>query len=72
MCVLMLSFGIAMLVAGTVLVARFFTAHGASRAEVASVARTEGMVVGVLLVSIGFLLAAFGATGTICQRLGIG
>lgn len=72
MCVLMLSFGIAMLAAGAVLIVRFFLAHGAARAELASVTRTETMVLGAVLVSVGFLLTVFGATGTICQRLGIG
>ncbi len=72
MCWFMLVLGALMLVIGTAAVVRYFTGHGARRAEVASVARTESMVLGVAAVTIGFLLLVFGVTGTVCQTLGFG
>ena len=72
MCLLALILGMVSMLAGAVLVIRFFVSHGPRRSEVADVNRTESMLIGALLVSIGFLLTALGATGTICQHLGIG
>ncbi len=72
MCVFMLVLGALVLVIGTAAVIRFFVGHGAHRAEVASVARTETMLLGVAAIAIGFLLLVFGVTGTVCQVLGIG
>ena len=72
MCWFMLVLGALMLVIGTAAVVRYFSGHGARRAEVASVARTESMVLGAAAIAIGFLLLAFGVTGTVCQSLGIG
>jgi hypothetical protein len=71
MCWLMLMLGAAMMVGGGIAIVTFFTAHGARRAEVASVARIEALVLGVVLVTVGFLLLALGVTGTVCQSLGI-
>lgn len=72
MCLVAFILGMVSTLAGAVLVIRFFVAHGPRRSEVADVNRTESMVVGALLVSIGFLLTVLGATGTICHHLGIG
>lgn len=72
MCWLMLTLGAIMMIGGAVAIVTFFAAHGARRSEIASVARTETMVLGVLLVTTGFLLLAFGVTGTVCRSLGIG
>lgn len=72
MCWFMLAIGSFMLAIGAAAVIGFYVAHGAQRAEVASVARTEAMVLGVAAITVGFLLLVFGATGAVCQRLGIG
>ena len=72
MCLMALILGTVSMLAGAVLVIRFFVAQGVLRPEVADVNRTESMVIGALLVSIGILLTVLGATGTICQYLGIG
>ena len=72
MCTFMLVLGAFVFVIGTAAVVRFFIGHGAQRAEVASVGRTETMLLGVAAIAIGFLLLVFGVTGTVCQVLGSG
>lgn len=71
MCLLPLSVGAAMLVVGVVLLIRWARGTGPDRPEVAGLGRTESMLVGALLCSVGLLLTALGATGTICGRLGV-
>jgi hypothetical protein len=66
MCWLPLVLGIGMVSIGVALIVRFFVARGAARVEVASVVRTEWMVLGAILVSIGFLLISLGASGVFC------
>ena len=60
MCWIPLVLGALMLVFGVVLLVRFFTGHGSQRPEVASQWRTESMIVGALLSSIGLLLLILG------------
>lgn len=72
MCWLPLVVGAAMSVAGIVLLTRYFLGTGENRPEVAGIGRTESMLIGALLVSVGPLLLVLGITGTICNRLGIG
>lgn len=72
MCWLPLVVGAAMLVAGVVLLTRYFLGTGENRPGVAGLGRTESMLIGALLVSVGPLLLILGVTGAICNRLGIG
>lgn len=72
MCWLPLVVGAAMMIAGAMLLLRYFLARAENRPEVAGTGRTESMLVGALLVSVGPLLLILGLTGTICNRLGIG
>ncbi len=71
MCWIALVVGAAMLIAGTFLLFRFFLGHGSQRPEIAGPARTESMILGGLLSSVGLLLVLLGVTGTICNALGI-
>jgi hypothetical protein len=64
--------GALMVVGGAFLVVRYFTGHGAARPEVATLGRTESMIVGALLTSVGLLMLVLGVTGVICERLAIG
>jgi hypothetical protein len=70
MCWIPLSLGALMVAVGIGLVARFYGGRDETRPEVASVGRTESLLVGALLVSIGTLVLILGATGAVCQRLG--
>jgi hypothetical protein len=72
MCWIPLSLGTFMIAAGIGLIARFYLGHGEARPEVASVGRTESLILGVLLASIGTLVLVLGVTGAVCTRLGIG
>jgi hypothetical protein len=60
-----------MVLAGIVLLTRYYAGRGTDRPEVASVTRTEDMIVGALLVSLGILLVALGGTGAVCVRFGL-
>lgn len=71
MCWIPMTLGAAMIVVGVVLLIRFFTGHGAVRPEVATPARTESVLVGAALTSVGTLMLALGITGAICQWLGV-
>jgi hypothetical protein len=70
-CWIIVALGSTMVLAGIVLLARFYAGRGVERPEVATVTRTEDMIVGALLVSLGLLLVALGGTGAVCLRLGI-
>jgi hypothetical protein len=72
MCWIPLTLGVLMIAGGAFLIVRFFAGHGGARPEVATVGRTESMIVGALLASVGFLMLVLGITGVICQGLGIG
>ena len=68
---LALGIGAIMMVVGLVLLIRFFAVGGPGHVEAAGAARTESMVLGALMASLGLLLAILGITGTICSNLGI-
>jgi hypothetical protein len=72
MCWIPLSLGAVMVLAGILLIVRFFLGQGSTSPEVATVGRTESLIVGALLSSIGTLVLVLGVTGVICQRLGVG
>ncbi|MDZ7707810.1 MAG: hypothetical protein U5J97_07945 [Trueperaceae bacterium] len=72
MCWLLLAIGVAMLIIGSVLVVRFFSARGANAPETAGSGRTETMILGAMLASVGLLLGILGTTGALCARFGIG
>ena len=72
MCWTGLVLGGAMTFAGVALLVRFFGGHGAQAPETASPGRTESMILGALLASIGPLLFLLGITGLLCDALGIG
>lgn len=72
MCGVLLVIGVAMLVVGSVLLVRFFFARGANDPETASSGRTETMIVGAALTTVGLLVGLLGATGAVCARFGIG
>jgi uncharacterized membrane protein len=72
MCWIPLVVGALMVTIGAALVARFYLGHDEARPEVASVGRTESLLVGALLASIGTLVLILGVTGAVCARLGIG
>jgi hypothetical protein len=71
MCWIPLSLGALMLAGGIGLIVRFYVGHDGARPEVASVGRTESLLVGALLASIGTLVLILGVTGAVCQRLGL-
>lgn len=71
MCWILLAIWLAMLVVGTVLLVRFFFARGIGP-ETASSARTESMILGALMASVGLLVTILGVTGALCERFGIG
>jgi len=64
--------GALMVVGGAFLIVRYFAGHGDARPEVATLGRTESMIVGALLTSVGLLMLVLGVTGVICERLAIG
>jgi hypothetical protein len=72
MCWIPLTLGVVMIGGGAFLIIRFFVGRGSARPEVATMGRTESMIVGALLASVGFLMLVLGITGVICQGLGIG
>lgn len=72
MCWIPLTLGALMVVGGAFLIVRFFAGHGTASPEVANLGRTESMIVGALLTSVGLLMLVLGATGVICARLGVG
>ena len=71
MCWIPLTLGALMVAVGIALIARFYLGHDEARPEVASVGRTESLLVGALLASIGTLVLILGVTGAVCQRLGL-
>jgi hypothetical protein len=71
MCWIPLSLGALMLAGGIALIVRFYVGRGDVRPEVAGVGRTESLLVGALLASIGTLVLILGVTGAVCQRLGL-
>ena len=72
MCWIPLTLGVLMVAGGAALIVRFYRGHAAARPEVASVGRTESLLVGALMASIGLLVLILGVTGVICQGLGLG
>jgi hypothetical protein len=71
MCWILIVLGAAMLVFGVFLLVRFAVGRGAASPMVATLNRTQSMVIGALLTSIGFLLLVLGATDAVCIRLGL-
>ena len=71
MCWIPMLLGAAMLVAGAMMIVRFYRGRGAEAPEVASASRVESLLLGVLLTSIGTLVFILGLTGAICTSLGI-
>lgn len=71
MCWIVMTIGILLLVAGTVVLVRFFAVGGPRHVEFAGQARTESMVLGAIMASIGLLLTILGTTGAACRWLGI-
>lgn len=71
MCWILLALGSVMLAVGVFFLLRFFVGHGENSPLVATVNRTESMILGVALMSIGFLLFVLGLTQSICLRFGL-
>ena len=71
MCWILLAIGLALLAVGTVLLVRFFFARGANDPERAGAGRTETMILGALMASVGLLVTLLGVTGALCERFGI-
>ncbi len=71
MCWIPMVLGAAMLVAGAVMIVRFYRGHGSDAPEVASATRVETLLLGVVLTSLGTLVFILGLTGAICTSLGI-
>ena len=71
MCWVLLAIGLALLAVGTSLLVRFFAARGPNDPERAGAGRTETMIVGALMASIGLLVTLLGVTGAFCERFGI-
>lgn len=71
MCWTALTIGIVLLATGAVVLVRFFAVGGSGHVELAGQGRTESMVLGAAMASLGLLLSILGATGTICRSLGI-
>lgn len=71
MCWIGVGLGAIMMVVGLTLLVRFFSVGGVGHVQAAGAARTESMVLGALLLSIGLLLSILGATGVICTGLGV-
>jgi hypothetical protein len=71
MCWIPLGLGALMLVVGVTLLVRFFSGHGRDRPEIASQARTESMILGGLLSSIGLLLLILGIVAETCFLIGV-
>lgn len=71
MCGIALGIGILLMVGGLGLLVAFFAIGGKGHVETAGLGRTESMVAGALMASVGLLLTLLGATGTICARLGV-
>lgn len=72
MCWIAFALGLNMLFIGTLLVARGTSTRRPAASDLADATRAEGMLLGALLISIGFLLSVFGGTGALCSWLGIG
>jgi len=72
MCWIPLTLGSLMIVAGVVLIARFYLGRTGERLPAMSFGPTQSLIVGVILTSVGTLVAILGITGAICTRLGIG
>jgi hypothetical protein len=71
MCWIPLAVGILMIVAGVILIARFYLGRAGAQLPAASFGPTQSLIVGVMLTSIGTLVAALGVTGAICTGLGV-
>lgn len=71
MCWIALALGVTMLFIGTFLVTRAMSTRRAQRGDLADATHAEGLLLGALLMAIGFLLTVFGGTGSLCQYLGI-
>ena len=72
MCWIPLVLGVFMTGGGAFLIVRFFAGHGRERPEVATVGRTESMIVGVILASVGLLVLLIGVFGVISDCFGLG
>ena len=72
MCWIPLVLGVFMTGGGAFLIIRFFTGSGRERPEVASVGRTESMIVGVILSSVGLLVLLLGVFGVATNCFGLG
>lgn len=71
MCWTAMTIGIVLLVAGAVVLVRFFAVGGPRHVELAGQGLTESMVLGAIMSSLGLLLTILGGTGVICRSLGI-
>ncbi len=72
MCWIPLVLGVLMTAGGAYLIVRFFTGHGRQRPEIATTRRTESMIVGVILTSVGFLVLLLGVFGVLTGCFGLG
>lgn len=72
MCWIPLVLGVLMTGGGAFLIVRFFAGRGRERPEVAGPRRTESMIVGVILTSVGFLVLLLGAFGVTTGCFGLG
>lgn len=72
MCWIPLLLGVFMTGGGAFLIVRFFSGHGRERPEVATPRRTESMIVGVILTSVGFLVLLLGIFGVMSDCFGLG
>lgn len=71
MCWIAFALGITMLFVGALLLVRALASRRPAGGDLADATRAEGLLLGVVLVSIGFLLSVFGGTGALCQWLGL-
>ena len=71
MCWILIVLGGAMIVAGGFLLVRFAVGRGDASPLVATLNRTQSVVIGALLTSVGFLLFVLGVTEAVCTRLGL-
>jgi len=63
--------GSVMHVLGLGLILRFFGLRRAAKSGGSDTARTESMILGVLLTCVGPLLILLGAVGSLCDRYGV-
>jgi hypothetical protein len=72
MCWIPLLLGALMTAGGAFLILRFFAGRGRERPDIATTRRTESMIVGVILTSLGFLVLLLGVFGVMTGCFGLG